>query len=179
MSKAEIAVDKALIAKCLAGDSASWVELIERYQKLIYSIARVYFKGNAADDVFQDVCLELYKQLDSIRDVQSLPAWLITVTRRACSKALNNHSDWQDIEEANLAEADKKISAIEDRFWLEQAMSGLSDRDSQLIHSLYLDPQQPSYDEISDQLGIPVASIGPTRARILKKLKEQWTGAND
>lgn len=179
MSKAETAVDKALIAKCLAGDGASWAQLIERYQRLIYSIARVYFRGNAADDVFQDVCLELYKQLDAIRDVQSLPAWLITVTRRACNKALSNNRDWQDIEDANLSEADKRITAIEDRFWLEQAMTDLSERDSQLIHSLYFDPQQPSYDDIAERLNMPVASIGPTRARILKKLKERWAGAHD
>ncbi|MFN3236829.1 MAG: RNA polymerase sigma factor [Pseudomonadales bacterium] len=168
--------DRELVAKCLAGDESAWHKLIDRYQKLIYSVARIYFKSGAADDVFQDVCLELYKHLDSVRDIQSLPAWLITVTKRACQKAMNKINDWQDIEEANLSEVDKRITAIEQRFWLEQVIGILSDRDSQLIQALYLDPAQPSYEEISTQLNIPTSSIGPTRARILKKLREQWDG---
>src|SRR5438132_5945858 len=35
-----------------------------------------------AADVFQQVCLELYQRLPQLRDAQSLPKWLITVTRR-------------------------------------------------------------------------------------------------
>jgi DNA-directed RNA polymerase specialized sigma24 family protein len=36
---------------------------------------------------------------------------------------------------------------------------------------LYFDTTTPSYDGISEQMGIPVASIGPTRARCLDKLR--------
>ena len=33
------------------------------------------------------------------------------------------------------------------------------------------DDPKPSYDEIAERLGIPVGSIGPTRARCLEKLR--------
>jgi DNA-directed RNA polymerase specialized sigma24 family protein len=37
---------------------------------------------------------------------------------------------------------------------------------------LYFDPHEPSYEEVSQRLGMPVASIGPTRARCLEKLRK-------
>lgn len=168
--------DASLVERCLEGDSAAWQSLVLRYQRLIYSVARAYFRNGVADDVFQDVCLELYRRLESVRDVQSLPAWIITVTKRTCGKALANVSDWEDVDSESLADIDQKIPAIENRFWLEQVLDSLSDRDRQLIECLYLDPDQPSYAEISDKLNIPVASIGPTRARSLEKLRAQWEG---
>jgi len=165
-----------LVELCLSGDKAAWEALVRRYQRLIYSVSRAYFRNVVADDVFQDVCLELYRHLETIRDVRSLPSWLITVTRRTCGKALANISDWEEVDAESLADIDQKIPAIENRFWLEQVLSSLSERDRELITCLYLDPDQPTYAEISEKLQIPVASIGPTRARSLEKLRAQWEG---
>jgi DNA-directed RNA polymerase specialized sigma24 family protein len=36
---------------------------------------------------------------------------------------------------------------------------------------LFLDHTEPSYDEISEQLGLPKGSIGPTRNRCLQQLR--------
>jgi RNA polymerase sigma factor (sigma-70 family) len=41
-----------------------------------------------------------------------------------------------------------------------------------LIEMLYFDQRSPSYQEISDALGIPVGAISPTRNRCLEKLKK-------
>ena len=51
-----------------------------------------------------------------------------------------------------------------------EGMSRLSKKDSQLLSALFLDPNRPSYKEISSKLGMPVSSIGPTRAKALEKL---------
>src|SRR5947199_10268942 len=75
--------DQDLVDACIDGDEASWAELIRKYQRLIYSAARVLCPEPAdSADVFQQVCLELYQRLPQLRDAQSLPKWLITVTRR-------------------------------------------------------------------------------------------------
>lgn len=169
-------VDATLVASCLAGDQKAWVSLVSRYENLVYSVIRLHFRASrAADDVFQDVWLEVYKNLHSVRDLQALPAWIITVTRRNCSKALSQ-TDWSFIEAETLPEVDERLPAIENRFWLEKAMQDLSDRDRVLIHALYLDPDQPSYQEISTKLDIAVASIGPTRSRCLEKIRRKWVG---
>jgi len=50
-------------------------------------------------------------------------------------------------------------------------LAQLSADQRRLIVSLFFE-QDTSYRKISRQLGIPTGSIGPTRARCLKKLKQ-------
>jgi DNA-directed RNA polymerase specialized sigma24 family protein len=48
----------------------------------------------------------------------------------------------------------------------------LPERCENLIRLLYFDTTEPTYADVSQRLGIPVASIGPTRARCLEKLRK-------
>src|SRR5438094_968463 len=75
--------DAELVDRCLQGDESAWTQLIARYQRLIFSVARALCPDpEDSADVFQYTCLDLYKGLAELRDVKALPAWLITVTRR-------------------------------------------------------------------------------------------------
>jgi DNA-directed RNA polymerase specialized sigma24 family protein len=56
--------------------------------------------------------------------------------------------------------------------WLDQGLSKIGDRCRSLLTVLYFDGDEPSYTEASEKLGMPMGSIGPTRARCLKRLKE-------
>jgi DNA-directed RNA polymerase specialized sigma24 family protein len=49
-------------------------------------------------------------------------------------------------------------------------MSTLPSRSQRLLELLMADPPA-SYTEISDQLGLPIGSIGPTRGRCLERLR--------
>jgi RNA polymerase sigma factor (sigma-70 family) len=51
------------------------------------------------------------------------------------------------------------------------AVEKLPDRCRNLLELLYFSTKNPSYEEISDTMKMPVASIGPTRARFLEKLR--------
>jgi RNA polymerase sigma factor (sigma-70 family) len=52
-----------------------------------------------------------------------------------------------------------------------ESVSQLPERCRELMEMLYFDSRSLSYDEISQIMGMPVASIGPTRARCLDKLR--------
>jgi DNA-directed RNA polymerase specialized sigma24 family protein len=54
---------------------------------------------------------------------------------------------------------------------LAQGMERLQSRCRQLLLLLFLDHTEPSYEEISEQLGLPKGSIGPTRNRCLQQLR--------
>ncbi|MEN3334876.1 MAG: hypothetical protein V7641_4241, partial [Blastocatellia bacterium] len=75
--------DHALVAACLAGDSAAWEALVARYQRLVYSIPlKARLSADDAADIFQSVWLKLYEKLASLRDHEKLSSWLITTTTR-------------------------------------------------------------------------------------------------
>jgi RNA polymerase sigma factor (sigma-70 family) len=161
-----------LVARCLSGDEGAWAELIERYQRLIYSVAYTLSESSEdAADVFQQVCLELYQRLHQLRDVETLPAWLITVTRRQAGAVLKSRKGFVAISEEH-PHVDERIGAIENEYLVERALLDLPERCRTMIDLLYRHPSQPSYAEIAQRLGIPVSSIGPTRARCLEKLRK-------
>ena len=53
-----------------------------------------------------------------------------------------------------------------------RAFSELPPRSQSLLRLLFADPQ-PSYQEIAKLTGMPLGSIGPTRARCLHELRER------
>jgi len=166
------ALDRDLIDACLRGEQDAWAELIARYQRLIYSVARKLCpQPDDAADVFQRVCLDLYQSLKTLRNDRTLPAWLITVTKRRAYAVLRDTRENIPIEDY-LAEARPEVEVVEKEFLLERAVGELPERCQGLLRLLYFDPQEPSYEEVSTRLGIPVASIGPTRARCLEKLRK-------
>jgi RNA polymerase sigma factor (sigma-70 family) len=165
-------VDSDIIERCLKGDQAAWKDLVARYQRLVYSIAHV-FCSNPEDvsDVFQQVWLELYQQLADLRNVEALPAWLMTVTRRRSYAVLHARYGSEPLDE-NIPDISEQLVSVEREHSIERALDQLPDRCRRLIDLLYFDASEPSYSQISDTMGIPEASIGPTRARCLEKLRK-------
>src|SRR5262245_51661534 len=83
--RASFASDQCLVQECLKGNEHAWAALLDRYRGLIYSIPLRYSLSNDdASDIFQQVCMQLLRHLGTIRDVDSLAAWLIKVTTRIC-----------------------------------------------------------------------------------------------
>ena len=171
--------DSELISMCLQGDGRAWEALIVRYRRLIYSVpVRFGFEAADASDVFQAVCLKLLEHLHDIKDDRKISGWLVTTTTRQCLYVRSLRHRETATEDEKLEEQLEPGDNVEDlRIVTEQqqiireAVDELPARCRELIGMLYFDNRSPSYDEISLNIGMPVASIGPTRARCLDKLK--------
>lgn len=170
--------DPELVSMCLKGDALAWEALITRYKRLIYSVPMKFgFTSSDAGDVFQAVCLKLLEHLHEVKDETKISAWLVTTTMRHClhlkSLRYRESSTEEDFEEP----ADPGDNLEELRILTEQqqavrdAVADLPARCRSLIAMLYFDSRALSYDEISKEMKMPVASIGPTRARCLDKLR--------
>jgi len=185
------AADSELVKACLDGDATAWEALITRYQRLIYSIPlKSRLSYDDAADIFQSVCLKLYEKLASLRDHEKLSSWIITTTTRECWRLSNRQRKEQPKNEAESEEADDKLQHIasdaplidQQRILLEQqhavrqAVGALPKRCKDLVTLLFYKEQEASYTEIARQMDMPVASIGPTRARCLEKLKKLLQG---
>jgi RNA polymerase sigma factor (sigma-70 family) len=164
--------DRDLIESCLRGEQTGWTQLLAKYERLIYSVARALCPDREdCSDVFQNVCLALYQNLERLRSDQIVSAWLITVTRRQAYMMIRAKKPYVQIEENELV-AQAKVDLIVQEFEMELAVARLDERCQRLIRFLYFDSREPSYAEIAADLGMLVGSIGPTRARCLDKLKK-------
>jgi len=162
------------------GDKQAWDELFERYAPLIWSICRRYqLSQTDADDVGQNVWLQLVGQLAAIREPAALPGWLVTTTRRECCRFLRRTRQQQVpdhwLDDAGIADTmtgtvESEVLRAERSAALREALRQLPPDSRRLIALLIQDPPVP-YAEISVKLGIPVGSIGPLRARCLQKLR--------
>ncbi len=166
--------DPALVQACIEGDEGAWDELIARYGRLVYSIPIKYgFSEDDADDIFQNVCAIVLRDLHKLRDQTRLSSWLITTTHRECWRLRKRSRSCVSLDETLI---DASTPHPEDilrweREQVREAIWGLNDRCRALLTSLFLDPDEPSYEEVADRLGVPRGSIGPTRARCFKKLE--------
>ena len=169
-----------LVTRAAQGDKHAWDALVERFIPLIWSICRRHRLSDAdAEDVGQNVWLQLVDKLDKIRDPAALPGWLATVTRRECLRVLGAAQgppaagyvmSVEIIADEQSGTAEQKLLAAERHAALREAFAALPSADQRLIALLLEDPPVP-YAEISARLGIPVGSIGPTRRRCLNKLR--------
>ena len=170
----------ALVTSARNGEKYAWDELFERYSPLIWSICRRYRLSQMdADDVGQNVWLQLVGHLAAIREPAALPGWLVTTTRRECCRVLRTtqhqqaRDHWQDdagIADTMTGTVESELLRTERSAALREAVTQLPPDSRRLIALLIQDPPVP-YAEISVKLGIPVGSIGPHRARCLQKLR--------
>ena len=183
-ASAEALVDSqsvtALVIRARNGDKHAWDELFDRYAPLIWSICRRYqLRQVDADDVEQNVWLQLVDHLAAIRDPAALPGWLVTTTRRECFRILRTAQQQQasghwpdvaDIPDTATEMVESELLRAERSAALREALTQLPLVSRRLIAMLIQDPPVP-YTEISAELGIPIGSIGPYRARCLEKLR--------
>ena len=166
------------MAAAHAGDGGAWNELVGRFGGLVWAVARAHRLDTAdASDVCQTVWLRLVENLGRLRDPEHLGGWLRTTTRHECLRVLRRGGKEipdDDAQRDIAGPADQQpemqmLAGERDRLvWT--AVSALSDRCRSLLRVLACSPDA-SYAEISESLGLPVGSIGPTRARCLEHLR--------
>jgi RNA polymerase sigma factor (sigma-70 family) len=180
--------DAKLIALCVGGAADAWDALIDRYQALVYSTLLKQGLTHAdADDVFQDVSLILFRHLGDLRDAARLAPWLISTARREAwrlkrRKGMALASEFADREwELESAEPiaqsasprpDTEVMALQERQLVREGMQKLGDRCRELLTLLYMTDPPGTYADVTDRLGMPQGSIGPTRARCLQHLQK-------
>jgi RNA polymerase sigma factor (sigma-70 family) len=168
-----------LVRSAAAGDRRAWECLVDQYARLIWSItAEFRLAESDAADVVQTTWLRLLEHIDRIQYPDRVGSWLAATARNECLRSLAArkrvvlaHDD--EVLTTMLAsgpEIDERILADERDQGVRDALSGLPRRWQRLVELLMADPPT-SYADISNELGLPIGSIGPTRGRCLARLR--------
>lgn len=179
------ASDENLVLACRRGDADAWDVLVNRYQRLIYTIPRrAGLDEDQAAEVFQRTFVRLLGNLDRIRQPESIHAWLVTTARRETlqlireeynEKSISPTKEHLDDEFTSEAIPDDQplpgetLERLEEQHLVRLAIAEMDQRSRDLLNLLYYYPL--SYAEIAALLDIPEGSLGPTRARCLEKLR--------
>jgi len=178
--------DRDLILACRKGDARAWKRLLDKYERLVFSIPLRYgLSRDDAADVAQLTFTILIQSLDTLDDDSRLGAWLATVAKRHAWRLMERNrregtseaveEDHVDLEATAVALGMSKTETVEHwelSHWLDGGLQRLDEGCRKLLMALYFRAEQPSYAEVAAELGRPVGSIGPTRARCLSRLKK-------
>jgi RNA polymerase sigma factor (sigma-70 family) len=168
-----------LVYRAANGDPAAWEGLIDKYGRLIWSITRDFkLVESDAADVFQTTWMRLIEHIDRIEHADRVGSWLATTARNECLRSMSIRKKLVLVDEEHSfdgpaaydLEIDDALLAAERDAVVREAVAQLPWRWQRLMEMLMSDPPA-SYAEISDELGLPVGSIGPTRGRCLARLR--------
>lgn len=169
-----------LVTAAAEGERAAWNEIVERFSSLLWSVARAHRLGqDDAADVVQNTWLRLVDHLDGIRQPEALAGWLATTARYESLSMLRRRGRDVPVRDDDLAPnvADPTALALDaalldderdGRLW--QCFAQLPARCQRLLRVL-MAVDRPNYASVSEALGLPVGSIGPTRMRCLTTLR--------
>jgi RNA polymerase sigma factor (sigma-70 family) len=168
-----------LVPAAKGGDQHAWDAIVERFLPLVGAIIRAHRLSEAdGDDVSQTVWLRLVEHLGALREADALPGWIRTTTRNECLRLLGARGRVRVVDpqaehglDAVVPDvAGDDLLAAERRQLLREALAELPAGRRELLLLLLGDPPA-AYEDISARLGIPIGSIGPTRARALEQLR--------
>ncbi len=175
--------DAELVKACRGGDEAAWNELVERYQRLIFTIPRrAGLSEEQSADIFQEVFLTLFEKLNDIEQPEKIRSWIVTTAKfKTLSAVRGEKKFWvpdteeeMEAEMANLPDnsplADDRLIEVEQQHLIRLALKELETRCRKILSMIYLRDSAASYAEVAREIGVPDTSISPLRARCLKKL---------
>lgn len=177
-------LDARLVARCMAGEPRAWEALVRRHERLVHSIGRSYQLAHEdMGDVFQDVFTALFNGLPRLREGRTLVRWLASTTeriaratalrrRREAARENRDELTFERLEDGSEP-IGTELERLERQHQVRLALSGISDRCRRLLEALYYEEPTPSYIELSQRLGVPVGSLGPTRARCMDRLRTE------
>ncbi len=168
-----------LVEAAAGGDAGAWEMLVERFSGLVWSVAGSYGLSRAdSADVVQVTWLRLVEHIRGLKDPSRVGAWLVTTARRECLRLLRAADrevltgDYTSLEpvEPGGSSMESLVLRNERAALVWRAFRQLGARCQELLRALLLAYPVLSYDEVASALGMPIGSIGPTRARCLEQL---------
>jgi RNA polymerase sigma-70 factor (ECF subfamily) len=149
-------------------------EWLNGYRALLFKVIRAYaFNTNDQNDLFQDVCLQVYRSIPNFKAESAVSTWLYRI-------ALNTAIKWSTKEKKH-ADGHQEIGTVtqvlesrdelkdERVVWLYSEIKKFNEIDRSLT-LLLLDGY--SYKEMSRMMGISESNIGVKIHRIKKQLTE-------
>lgn len=159
------------------GDRAAAEEIVRRYTPMLRAVThRAGLTEQRAHDVIQTTWLRLFESPAAIHEPERLGGWLRTVATREAWRSTRmarreiGCSDRLVALAGTTPDPTERIEEEERLAWLRSAIASLPERQRRLIQVLLAEPHL-SYEQVAERIGMPIGSIGPTRARALERLR--------
>jgi RNA polymerase sigma-70 factor (ECF subfamily) len=181
--------DAVLMLRVKRGDRAAFGELVEKYkQPVLNFIYRTLRDETEAEDLAQNVFLQVYKSRGRYRRTAKFSTWLFTIARNLCLNEIRRRSRHpaESIEETQTEHDDQPHRQFEDKSQaappekllhgelaqkIGEALAGLPENQRSAI--LLCRQEELSYEEIAEILGCSLSATKSLIHRGRETLKEK------
>jgi RNA polymerase sigma-70 factor, ECF subfamily len=168
---------ESVLLRAKAGDQAAFATLVRRHQNMVFSIALHMLRGRpAAEDLAQEVFLELYRSLDRLESDAHVVSWLRRVASHRCIDEIRRRNHRPEFSTDMLPETGHSPQPREvfvaDR--LQALVAGLPARARMVVVLRYQEEMEPT--EIADTLGMPVNTVKSHLRRSITALRARLMG---
>ena len=180
--------DAEILGRCLAGDERAYRELVQRYERQVFTLARrMLGSAEDAEDLTQETFVRMFRALERYDPARPFAAWLYTIASRLCIDHLRRRrvrpiaalprdaDDDRPFEVEDTAlRPDEQVAHAEE----EDRVRGLIDSlpPHYRLVVLLRHQQDLSYDEIAEALHLPLGTVKARIHRARALLKERLAG---
>jgi RNA polymerase sigma-70 factor, ECF subfamily len=161
------------LVRAQSGDHEAFAEIITRHEAMVFSLAYHFFNDRGrAEEVAQDVFLQLYRNLSAIESEAHLLFWLRQVTTRRCiDLARRSRLKAVSLEDAGEIRAkEKSADPLLDRR-LKQMIEELPEMQRAIVTLRYQEDLDPS--DICRIVNMPVNTVKSHLHRALQVLRKK------
>lgn len=154
-----------LVLRCQTGDEAAFEELVGLYsQRLRYYLRKMLGDAHSADDVLQDIWLDVFRSVPRLTDAGAFSAWIYRIARdRICRELRRRRPAPHRLVEEGLTDESEEAEELsaKDAERVHAALDELAPVHREVLVLRFL--ERMSYEDIAQVVG---CQLGTVRSRI-------------
>ncbi len=156
------------------GDNAAFADLYARHKQGVYMFCIRFLGGEpAAEDIFQEVFLNLLEKIREGRSIENVQAYLMRSARNRCLNSIRDRKYARDVDEMHDFLPGENTPDYGEHEELQRALQLLPPDNREAL--LLAEYQGYSYDEIAKLTGVPVSTVRKRIFRARRRLRELLT----
>jgi len=177
--------DSAIVQKALKGNQEAYTVLLKKYRGTIFSLVyRMVKSKDEAEDLVQETFIKAFSALSSFNDEYAFSTWLFKIASNNCidylrKKRLQTLSIDKPVESKDgqivkeypdpIETPEKRLIAHEKTSIIDIAIDSLPKKYRMVI--IMRHKEEKSYEEIADELNLPLGTVKARIFRAREKLK--------
>jgi RNA polymerase sigma-70 factor, ECF subfamily len=182
--------ESALVAQAKAGDQNAFAELVNRYERKIYRLAKNITRNDEdAEDVLQDAFLKAYTHLDNFKGDSKFYTWIVRIAVNEALMRLRKRKNDRTVPLDEPVELGEETVAREIAVWEDNPEQQYSQEEWRRILDEAVDSLKPDFrtvfvlrdieelstEETAETLGISVPAVKSRLLRARLALRERLT----
>lgn len=177
----EALTDEEIVVRVRSGAVAEYAEIVRRYETKLGHYARKFIRDqDELNDVLQEVFIKAYRNLHGFDVSKKFSSWIYRITHNEALNSLKKYkleSISLDEHEWDIVDDDVNIAKQTDitlaKEKLEKALGTMKEKYREPLMLYYF--EQKTYEEISEILQVPKATVGVLILRAKEQLQKLYS----